>query len=665
MSELDPLLQSAAVTGNGRMLACLSSQGLLTKLFWPHIDYGQHMGKFYAGLLLRDDSGHGQTRWLHQEGWHTEQHYLPSGTVIHTVYRDDYRLFVLEQWSFVLPDTDILINRYLIKNTGGDTIAPVFMLYFSFLPNESDQYDSMYIDFDAFAAVQYRRHVYLAVGALEDLTPYGYHCGRIDTPSDPLEQISCGQFQANQINLGRSAGSLGWETGPIKQGGFTFVTTYLAAGQNSDQVMEKIRGLKSKGPEEWLPETQRYWRGWVKEGYWPNAKADEDTRPAALYRRSLLTVRLLQDDSGALIAAPEFDPRYRLSGGYGYCWMRDALYSAMALDEAGYRKEAEKFYLFAISTQTSWGDWQQRYFTDGSWAPGWGRQIDQTGSILWGFLHHHRLSKNADFIALVWPAIQKAADYLTANLADNNLPQPSIDPWEERLSQGTYSAAAVYAGLRAAALMARELGDPEQAGRWQTAADKIRLAIISLQWNPSLNCFYRGVSKRIDEGEYHYLRDQGFKVWTAKDPSGIYTTFWREADDNIDSATLALGFPFNVLPPGDKKLTAAAQVIESTLWNHRVGGLHRYAGDTYAGGNPWIITTLWLALHLFREGNRKHAKEMLSWCVDNANHNRLLPEQVHKENGGPAWVVPLKWSHAMYTLTFLALHGRAAWLDLE
>jgi len=72
-----------------------------------------------------------------------------------------------------------------------------------------------------------------------------------------------------------------------------------------------------------------------------------------------------------------------------------------------------------------------------------------------------------------------------------------------------------------------------------------------------------------------------------------------------------------------------------------------------------------LTLHYFREGNRKRAGKLLSWCLNHANHNLLLPEQVHKENDGPAWVVPMKWSHTMYVLTYLALRGLASWLEIE
>ena len=32
--------------------------------------------------------------------------------------------------------------------------------------------------------------------------------------------------------------------------------------------------------------------------------------------------------------------------------------------------------------------------------------------------------------------------------------------------------------------------------------------------------------------------------------------------------------------------------LRKQLWNTRVGGMHRYEGDSYGGGNPWPLATL-------------------------------------------------------------------------
>ena len=34
----------------------------------------------------------------------------------------------------------------------------------------------------------------------------------------------------------------------------------------------------------------------------------------------------------------------------------------------------------------------------------------------------------------------------------------------------------------------------------------------------------------------------------------------------------------------------------------------------------------------------------------------LLPEQVSRDDGRPAWVIPLTWSHAMFVLVLIELY---------
>jgi hypothetical protein len=40
----------------------------------------------------------------------------------------------------------------------------------------------------------------------------------------------------------------------------------------------------------------------------------------------------------------------------------------------------------------------------------------------------------------------------------------------------------------------------------------------------------------------------------------------------------------------------AVTLLRKRLWNTRVGGMHRYEGDSYGGGNLWPRVTLWLAI---------------------------------------------------------------------
>jgi GH15 family glucan-1,4-alpha-glucosidase len=129
-------------------------------------------------------------------------------------------------------------------------------------------------------------------------------------------------------------------------------------------------------------------------------------------------------------------------------------------------------------------------------------------------------------------------------------------------------------------------------------------------------------------------------------------------DARIDAALLGLAYPFAVLAPNNKKMAATAQAIEEKLRNLNTGGIHRYEGDTYRGGNPWLITTLWLAIYYCIAGNHSRAEELYRWSLAQANQHLLLPEQADKHTGGPAWVMPLNWSHAMFVLVHQALDGR-------
>src|SRR5690606_4526920 len=119
-------------------------------------------------------------------------------------------------------------------------------------------------------------------------------------------------------------------------------------------------------------------------------------------------------------------------------------------------------------------------------------------------------------------------------------------------------------------------------------------------------------------------------------------------DPIVDISLLGLSVPFAAIDAKSERMRGTAQVIEQRLTSPIVNGIKRYEDDSYAGGNPWILTTLWLAHYKFTIGNTNEAKSLLDWAIAHRTETGLLPEQVHKDNGSPAWVVPLTWSHAMF-----------------
>ncbi|HAQ07873.1 MAG TPA: hypothetical protein DCR24_10245, partial [Bacillus bacterium] len=51
------------IIGNSKMLASLTKDGQLQRLFWPHIDFSQHMNRFYTGINLHDGN---DTQFIHE-----------------------------------------------------------------------------------------------------------------------------------------------------------------------------------------------------------------------------------------------------------------------------------------------------------------------------------------------------------------------------------------------------------------------------------------------------------------------------------------------------------------------------------------------------------------------------------------------------------------------
>ena len=82
-----------------------------------------------------------------------------------------------------------------------------------------------------------------------------------------------------------------------------------------------------------------------------------------------------------------------------------------------------------------------------------------------------------------------------------------------------------------------------------------------------------------------------------------------------------------------------------------------YEGDNYIGGNPWIVSTLWMGLYYAEIGDIQRCKEKLVWATKHATNLGFLPEQVDKFNGKPAWIMQLSWSSAMYIVALNAIRG--------
>lgn len=656
-----------AVIGNSRLLVTLTGDGEIQRLFWPHVDGPQHVARFRTGLSLDGE----EVRWLDLPMWEHRQYYEPDQNLLVTESAQTGGL-LLRCIDAAVPGQDLLVRSLEVCNGGTAAVRARYILYHWLRFDESPLYNTALFHPDQEALLHYRREFYTAVGSDRPVRDFA-----VDHPDQLLEEITAGRYNGLEILHGDVAGALVWDLGLLHPGESVSLSLFWALGQSADEVLELLQDARDAGSGALLARTRAYWSAWLEgareleiplpgEGKsgWSDQLPGLPVRPVPaesiveLYRRSLLLFKLMSDEeTGAVIAAPEFDPAYASSGGYAYCWGRDAVFVAVAMDLSQCHELAGRFYRWAIRAQEQEGWWMHRHYADGHWAPSWGLvQVDETGSILYGISLHARLHGGEPFAQLVWPSVRRAADWLMGNLdPQTGLPNAAVDLWEERTSQTTYSSGAVMAGLFAAAEIGEMVQEPLVADQFRHAAEVLREAI--LRECVCESTFLRGRYLQVTEKRYAEALAGGRTVRRRMGPKGH--PIYELAEDPVpDSSLLAMSVPFGVVDPSDPVMEKTAAHLVKALWTAPVGGMRRYVGDHYRDGlNPWVLCTLWLGLYELERGDRQAAERLLAWAVERRNRTGLLSEQVDPKMGRPVWVVPLTWSHAMFVLLALRLYG--------
>jgi len=196
----------------------------------------------------------------------------------------------------------------------------------------------------------------------------------------------------------------------------------------------------------------------------------------------------------------------------------------------------------------------------------------------------------------------------------------------------TFTASTVYGGLIAAAHFTEAFGEREPAEGYRQGARQLREAMDKYLYL---------------EEEKRFARMINFN----KDGS-------VEVDSTIDASLYGV-FAFGAYKADDEKVKSTMQQVYEKLWcRTNVGGLARYENDPYyrqskdVAGNPWFVTTLWLAQYYIALAKTKNdlvkAMDIMQWVAQHALPSGVLAEQVNPNTNEPLSVSPLTWSHATY-----------------
>lgn len=623
-----------AIAGNSSMLVCFSEQSELLRLFWPNIDYLQQFDKMLCGIFLKNKNG--STVWLNDQRCQHQQEYLQDTNIIKSTIINDFDGYKVIIYDFVHLHRDVLIRRFEIQNILQEQRELGLVSFSSATSSDPDVACTLF-DFTNEALIHYRSNNYVSI--FSDIPALGFQIGN----NANAAAVSTYLFGKDDIGMMKDA-AVAWELGSFEKNETKHFNMYISASNTLKGCKSLIKEVKGFGAANMFDETEQYWKDFLS--YVKPMKSGVDLLDD-LYKRSLLVLRLMYDKkSGGLLAAPEVDEYFTKCGRYAYCWGRDAAFITGALDIAGLDISVDNFYKWAVKVQDEDGSWQQRYHMDGNLGPCWGFQVDETGTLLWGMLNHYNYTKRIEFLQSVWVSVEAAANFLVGFIDEaTGLPKPSFDLWEERFGEHAYSSAAVYAGLHSASKIGRILGKPsEDYHKWDEVADKIKKAIVKCFWKEDYRRFIRSVRVKLNGwGQEESQNTTMIEV----NPKGYMRDVTLE-DWIVDVSLVGLSIPFDVFDANDPMIKETVSLIEKVLTSSGIGGIKRYENDTYIGGNPWILTTLWVALYHTKTGNYTKAKEYLYWAANGKTKLGLLPEQRNKDTGKPDWVTPLTWSHAMY-----------------
>lgn len=632
------------IIGNSGMLGCIDDKGELVRLFWPDIDYYQHIDRLMVGITC-SELWQG-TKWLESDDWSVSQHYIEDTNIAVTHFDSEQFGIRITQNDFVVPKKDVLERCFMVENTGNSPVTIGFVLHSSSV-STVPQTAGILFEQKLSALIHYKHNYYYSVSSNKRAAQY-------QLGQDAFNNAAGGELRGNDTIGMMASGALIWDKDIIEPGGNSKFTLNICLAHELGILKSLTREIIETDSWQELDKTSKFWRNYlmrakkIKTG---NGEID------SLYKRSVLVFALMENKrTGALLAAPEIDEEFARCGRYAYCWGRDAAFIAAAMDACGLCESVESFYRWTASVQDEDGSWYQRYHMDGNLAPSWGYQADEGGSIIWGILKHYEVSGNKSFLSELWTCVKKGVEFLLSYIdSETGLPWLSFDLWEERLGEHAYSTAAVCAGVEAGIKIAEILSDENGAFReeqsslissWRSAAVSFRESLEKYFWHYDWNRFIRSVRVKLNGyGEEH----TDSKVWLKVNDRSMVRDY-SLIDGAVDISLLGPCVPFELYDGEDPKMISTAMVVEQVLTVQPSGGLRRYEYDGYMGGNPWVIATLWAALYHIKIKSFDRAREYLNWAVKSATEQGLLPEQVDKESGRPAWVIPLTWSHAMFVL---------------
>jgi GH15 family glucan-1,4-alpha-glucosidase len=400
----------------------------------------------------------------------------------------------------------------------------------------------------------------------------------------------------------------------------TFVLTYVPLSAPTPKPLDAQRLLAT---------TERFWTRWSAKskigGPWKDAVT-----------RSLITLKALTyDPTGGMVAAPTTSLPEQIGGernwDYRFCWLRDATLTLLALMNAGYYEEAQKWrgwllravagspgqmqIMYGIGGERRLTEWQADWLTgyEGSAPVRIGNaaheqvQLDVFGEMM-DAMHQARLGRLAASESR-WDLQKEFILHLEKIWAN-----PDSGIWEVRGERQhfTYSKAMAWVAFDRTIKSAERFGLDGPVAHWKQVRDEIHDDVCRLGFDTELNSFVRSYGSK-----------------------------------QLDASLLllpALGF----LPADDPRIIGTVGEIERTLVTD--GLVRRYNTDVADDGLPagegaFLACSFWLVDAYVLLGRHDDAVKLFERLLSLRNDVGLLSEEYDAYGGRLVGNFPQAFSH--------------------
>jgi GH15 family glucan-1,4-alpha-glucosidase len=632
------------ILGNSGLTVGLDESGLVHDFYYPYVglenlttarNKAHHVGVWVDG----------QFSWVNSEDWQKDINVHDDALVSDITMTNTTLKVGLHFQDFVDCNNDIFARRVRVRNLDSRKRQIRVFFHQIFHISAMGRADTaMYVPVDNYILDYKGRCSILAYAETESgvtFDQYAVGSAGIEGKEGTFRDAEDGELSMSAVEHAGVDSTLRVVL-DVEAGGSEVIHYWLAVADSQIQLENLHEKMLGEGFLIRLQATLESWHGWLQTSESKLSAVDKKYIP--MIKKSLLVIKAHTDSHGGIIASCDSSIYNYGRDYYSYVWPRDGAFVMWPLIKLGYTVEPKKFFEFCKSILHKDGYLMHKYQPDRAIGSTWhplihnnrkelAIQEDETAIIVFMLGEFLKHTGDNEFIDSMYESfIVPASNFMSGFIdEETGLPHASYDLWEEKFLTSTYTTAITCLALSVASEFAEARGDKLNSDKWLSASNLIKSNSYKL-FDNERKMFVKG----------YLLVNSEMKF-----------------DKTLDISSFFGSFMFNYF---DKQtdLTDTENSIENLLLDiSPSGGTSRYENDKYFvsnpayQGNPWFVTTLWMAQYYALTGRKEKSIHYIDWAIKNSLQSGMLSEQISPEESKVIGVTPLVWSHAELINTIL------------